>query len=1255
MGVHGLWELLSPVGHRVSNEHVRNKVLAVDISIWLTQFVKAMRDAEGAQVRNAHLLGVFRRCLKLLFLSVRPILVFDGATPAIKRRTLASRRAQREKQAAKLRRLAEKMLVNQLRQHVVNAAITKSGKRKLNGLPPLPPPTKLDEEEQLVPSPTERVVLANEQTKAQQIENDEVFAADLADEEEQLERNRDAEAIALPEDAFDLDDEAVGSLPPNVQAEVFKQIKLRQRAKHREQMMLKQRNPSEFSKTQIEGFLRSTALNRKISTVRRAINSKSGASQRIASDSGRRFVLDESPIKNSDVGQRSDSDDDELLSAHKRGRKTNHAPTDILARIRASRDQSQMKARLSRKHLKQPKPIESRPNSGVGWASRVLEGQGGLFLGAKSGLQSTVGDESDSSLDEEQPEIQFALQTSRDKQNAATLVDSRSLGDDEDDDVEWEDGATDGNIVVHNASMCISEPSIANEKKEEFTSRELGIQHNQTDENRNSLQEDLESDTEHVAGIKAAQESKLSFQKEAMGSIQWASGQIGSIRSVSDGDEAGEQSLDMHRGHLKVRGSQDDEIASQRMPSQECFKSGSASVGENEGTKKQEERQLEGRAPDSNSLPKSGNGQSKCHSEEDRDLWIGPERSVRSEDPEKKHDGTRPPLKGLVNEKTRIPDNRGSLTVQSSRSAASDLMTLRHESRKKTISEEEEERDLQLAIARSIEAEGQTGQAGDSPDPVPSEDMKTEGSRGDIAKLSNVELSKAGPSEVFPKSKSPPLRDMMNENQNQAAPESQLNLGSIPPDRAANDGARPSWSQSHSEEEVLNISDVESRHYEAGEMSDERLKELRDELDVEAQDIKRQRNSEQGAAESVSDEMYAETRDLLKLFGIPYLEAPTEAEAQCAFLDKEKVVDGVITEDSDAFLFGARTVYRRLFSEGRFAEAYESQDVKNSLGLDREMLIRLAYLLGSDYTSGVRGVGVVNSMEILEAFPGERGLEEFREWMKRVSIFDEEPDESTLEGKSQEAVRRRFCWKHRNMKRNWEVREGFPNRQVAEAYRRPDVDKSTEKFKWGRVDFNGLARFCWDKFGWEHDKFNDAVAPLQKKLSEESGMQQRRIDEFFKPHRFAKIRSERLQKAVKGIAGEDAKELMSTLQPKAKRRKTAPVAHIATVLPDEEEAMYIFTTFKCITAYKNTREFKPSCTAHRLRKSNRILAQCQLYWAKTISTSISRGFNFAPTPHPNETSLFWVPSVTGGCCCGLTTDSDWPQTLLVQVRFKVTS
>ena len=132
-------------------------------------------------------------------------------------------------------------------------------------------------------------------------------------------------------------------------------------------------------------------------------------------------------------------------------------------------------------------------------------------------------------------------------------------------------------------------------------------------------------------------------------------------------------------------------------------------------------------------------------------------------------------------------------------------------------------------------------------------------------------------------------------------------------------------------------------------MNADKMEELCDDLEAEAFKTRRKNAAHQGFSASVSDEKYSKTRDLLKLFGIPYLEAPTEAGAQCAFLNKEGVVDGVITEDSDAFFFGARTVYRHLFSERLFPEACDSLDIKMSLGTDRAWLIRLAYLLGSDY------------------------------------------------------------------------------------------------------------------------------------------------------------------------------------------------------------------------------------------------------------------------------------------------------------------
>ena len=58
------------------------------------------------------------------------------------------------------------------------------------------------------------------------------------------------------------------------------------------------------------------------------------------------------------------------------------------------------------------------------------------------------------------------------------------------------------------------------------------------------------------------------------------------------------------------------------------------------------------------------------------------------------------------------------------------------------------------------------------------------------------------------------------------------------------------------------------------------------------------------------------------MFGIPYVIAPMEAEAQCAFLDAEKLVDGVVTDDVDVFLFGGRNVYKNIFDDRKYVETY---------------------------------------------------------------------------------------------------------------------------------------------------------------------------------------------------------------------------------------------------------------------------------------------------------------------------------------------
>jgi DNA excision repair protein ERCC-5 len=71
---------------------------------------------------------------------------------------------------------------------------------------------------------------------------------------------------------------------------------------------------------------------------------------------------------------------------------------------------------------------------------------------------------------------------------------------------------------------------------------------------------------------------------------------------------------------------------------------------------------------------------------------------------------------------------------------------------------------------------------------------------------------------------------------------------------------------------------------------------------------------------------------LLRLFGVPFITAPMEAEAQCAFLDACKLTHGTITDDSDIWLFGGKRVYKNFFNQDKTVEYFEASTVSKKIG-----------------------------------------------------------------------------------------------------------------------------------------------------------------------------------------------------------------------------------------------------------------------------------------------------------------------------------
>lgn len=125
-----------------------------------------------------------------------------------------------------------------------------------------------------------------------------------------------------------------------------------------------------------------------------------------------------------------------------------------------------------------------------------------------------------------------------------------------------------------------------------------------------------------------------------------------------------------------------------------------------------------------------------------------------------------------------------------------------------------------------------------------------------------------------------------------------------------------------------------------------------------------------------------------------------EAEAQCAELMRLGLVDGIVTDDSDVFLFGGLRVYKNMFNQSRFVECYMLQDLEREMQLSRDKLIDMAYLLGSDYTEGLPGVGPVSALEILNEFgQGLDGLKSFKEWWEGTLSGFIEPENNLFKKK----------------------------------------------------------------------------------------------------------------------------------------------------------------------------------------------------------------------------------------------------------------
>lgn len=202
---------------------------------------------------------------------------------------------------------------------------------------------------------------------------------------------------------------------------------------------------------------------------------------------------------------------------------------------------------------------------------------------------------------------------------------------------------------------------------------------------------------------------------------------------------------------------------------------------------------------------------------------------------------------------------------------------------------------------------------------------------------------------------------------------------------------------------------------------------------VKRKDIEAVRRYSQQAAK-LTPEMVEESKRLLSFMGVPSIQAPSEAEAQAAFLAKNNQVWGAGSQDWDSLMFGAPRLVRNLTITGRRKvprkekyievkpELVELEKVLKGLGISQDQLIILGILVGTDYNpGGIKGIGPKTALKLVKENKTLEGVLKQVEWGFKISAqeildFFKNPPVEKAEIKPEkfrpEKVRELLCEEH---------------------------------------------------------------------------------------------------------------------------------------------------------------------------------------------------------------------------------------------------
>ncbi|KAK0183301.1 hypothetical protein PV327_001354 [Microctonus hyperodae] len=237
-----------------------------------------------------------------------------------------------------------------------------------------------------------------------------------------------------------------------------------------------------------------------------------------------------------------------------------------------------------------------------------------------------------------------------------------------------------------------------------------------------------------------------------------------------------------------------------------------------------------------------------------------------------------------------------------------------------------------------------------------------------------------------------------------------------------------------------------------------------------------QSTAKNGGRSNAFNATVKECEMMLQFMGLECIRAYGEAEAMCAYLNADGLVDGCITQDSDCFLYGAKTVYRNFTLNDRLGsgcaiEEYSLDKIQSIYKFGRNKMIALALLCGCDYDNGVPGVGKDGALKWLQTVDDKDILKIFKSWRSDKNFI---PPTAT----SDKDNKGKLISNEYQIRKKCMAVDNFPNQELIDEFivRKGSVPNQIKK--WNKPDVILLIEFLNKKLKWKSDYTIEKVIPI---------------------------------------------------------------------------------------------------------------------------------------------------------------------------------